>query len=173
MQQEVLLALLAKEPSPGYQLRARLGRALGFLGEAMNAGHIYVQLGRLENGPGCAREATGAPDGPDRRVYERPRPAERVTEWLGEVGWPKPDLAEFHLKLIAAAAARIADPLSIIDGQRLELLRRLRDAQRAVMAQPARSDAWLLLEGIVLRLQADLRWLDACEGTWTERRSKR
>ena len=48
MQQEVLLAMLAKEPSPGYQLRARLDRALGPLGEAMNAGHIYVQLGRLE-----------------------------------------------------------------------------------------------------------------------------
>jgi hypothetical protein len=96
-----------------------------------------------------------------------------VLEWLGEVDWPKPDLAEFHLKLIAAATACIADPLSIIDGQRLELLRRLRDAQRAVMAEPARSDAWLLLKGIVLRLQADLRWLEACEETWTERRGKR
>jgi hypothetical protein len=25
--------------------------------------------------------------------------------------------------------------------------------------------------GIVLRLQADLRWLEACEQTWTTRRS--
>ena len=48
MQQEVLLAMLAKEPSYGYQLRARLDRALGPLGEAMNAGQIYVTLGRLE-----------------------------------------------------------------------------------------------------------------------------
>ena len=65
MQQEVLLAMLAKEPSPGYQLRARLDRALGPLGEAMNAGHIYVQLGRLEKaGLGGRREATGASDGP-------------------------------------------------------------------------------------------------------------
>jgi DNA-binding PadR family transcriptional regulator len=175
VQQEVLLAMLAKEPSPGYQLRARLDRALGPLGEAMNAGHIYVQLGRLEKaGLVARREATGAPDGPDRRVYElTPAGQERVIEWLGEVSWPKPDLAEFHLKLIASAAAHIADPLSIIDGQRMELLRRLRDAQRAAMAEPPRSDAWLLLEGIVLRLQADLRWLEACEGTWTERKGKR
>jgi hypothetical protein len=28
-----------------------------------------------------------------------------------------------------------------------------------------------LLEGIVLRLQADLRWLEACEQNWTHRRS--
>jgi hypothetical protein len=44
------------------------------------------------------------------------------------VSWPKPDLAEFHLKLIAAAAASLADPITIIDTQRRELLRRLRDA---------------------------------------------
>jgi hypothetical protein len=29
--------------------------------------------------------------------------------------------------------------------------------------------AGLLLEGIVLRLQADLRWLENCEREWTER----
>jgi hypothetical protein len=28
-----------------------------------------------------------------------------------------------------------------------------------------------LLEGIVLRLQADLRWLEACEKNWTGRGS--
>ena len=42
-----MLALLAKEPSHGYQLRARLRQALGPVGEAMNAGQIYVTLGRL------------------------------------------------------------------------------------------------------------------------------
>jgi hypothetical protein len=88
------------------------------------------------------------------------------------VGWPRPDLAEFHLKLIAAAAAGLADPLSLVDTQRRELLRRLRDAQRAAMAEPDHSDAALLLEGVVLRLQADLRWLEACEQSWTVRRTR-
>ena len=97
---------------------------------------------------------------------------ERVGEWLAEVSWPKPDLAEFHLKLIAAAAAGLADPIGIVDAQRRELLRRLRDAQRAEMDEPDGSDAALLLEGIVLRLQADLRWLEACEANWTTRRRK-
>ena len=84
---------------------------------------------------------------------------------------PRHDLAEFHLKLIAAASAGLADPLTIVDTQRRELLRRLRGAQRAAMAESDRSDAGLLLEGIVLRLQADLRWLEACEQNWTSRRS--
>jgi DNA-binding PadR family transcriptional regulator len=173
MQQEVVLAMLAKEPSHGYELRARLRHALGPLGEALNAGQIYVTLGRLEKaGLVTSDRSEGLADRPDRKVYMlTPNGQQRVAEWLAEVGWPKPDLAEFHLKLVAAAAAGLADPLSIVDTQRRELLRRLRDAQRAAMAEPDRSDAALLLEGIVLRLQADLRWLEACEQTWTGRRS--
>jgi hypothetical protein len=89
------------------------------------------------------------------------------------VSWPKPDLAEFHLKLIAAAQAGLADPISIVDAQRRELLRRLREVQRAAMAEPDHSESGLLLEGIVLRLQADLRWLEACERNWTDRRIDR
>jgi hypothetical protein len=101
-----------------------------------------------------------------------PAGQDRVAGWLTEVSWPRPDLAEFHLKLIAAAAAGLADPITIVDAQRRELLRRLRDAQRAAMAEPDRSDAALLLEGIVLRLQADLRWLEACERNWTGRKDR-
>ncbi|HLM63785.1 MAG TPA: PadR family transcriptional regulator [Acidimicrobiales bacterium] len=174
MQQEVVLAMLAKEPSHGYELRARLRQALGPLGEAMNAGHIYVTLTRLEKAGLVASErAAGSADRPDRKVYAlTAHGQQRVTEWLADVGWPKPDLAEFHLKLVAAAAAGLADPLTIVDTQRRELLRRLRDAQRAALAEPENSDAGLLLEGIVLRLQADLRWLEACEQSWTGRRSR-
>jgi DNA-binding PadR family transcriptional regulator len=172
VQQEVVLALLAKEPSHGYELRARLRGALGPLGEAMNDGQIYVILGRLEKaGLVVSEQAAGLPDRPDRKVYALTASGqERVAGWLAEVSWPKPDLAEFHLKLIAAAAAGLADPLAIVDAQRRELLRRLRDAQRAAMAEPDRSAAGLLLEGIVLRLQADLRWLEACERSWSGRR---
>jgi hypothetical protein len=75
-------------------------------------------------------------------------------------------------KMYALTAAGLADPLSIVDAQRRELLRRLCDARRAAMAEPDRSAAGLLLEGIVLRLQADLRWLEACERKWTVRRSE-
>jgi DNA-binding PadR family transcriptional regulator len=174
MQQEVVLAMLAKEPSHGYELRARLRHTLGPLGEALNPGHVYVTLTRLEKaGLVTSERAEGVADRQDRKVYAlTPDGQQRVAEWLAEVDWPKPDLAEFHLKLVAAAAAGLADPLSIVDTQRRELLRRLRDAQRAALAEPQGSDAGLLLEGIVLRLQADLRWLEACEQNWTGRRSR-
>jgi DNA-binding PadR family transcriptional regulator len=167
MRQEVVLAMLAKEPSHGYQLRARLRDALGPLGEAMNAGQIYVTLTRLEKAGLLAADG-----GADRKVYALTAAGQqRVAEWIAEVDWPRPDLAEFHLKLVAAASAGLADPLTVVDTQRRELLRRLRDVQRAAMAEPPDSEAALLLEGIVLRLQADLRWLEACERAWTRRRS--
>src|SRR5580698_8946517 len=174
VQQEVVLAMLAKEPSHGYQLRARLRQALGPLGDAMNDGHVYVTLTRLEKAGLVASEPSpGLPDRPDRKVYALTADGQqRVAGWLAEVSWPRPDLAEFHLKLIAAASAGLADPLAIVDAQRRELLRRLRDAQRAAMAEPDGSDAALLLEGIVLRLQADLRWLEACEANWTTRKMR-
>jgi DNA-binding PadR family transcriptional regulator len=173
MRQEVLLAMLAKEPSYGYELRARLRDALGPLGDAMNAGHVYVALTRLEKaGLLVAERSADDAERSDRKVYAlTPDGQRRVAGWIAEVSWPRPDLAEFHLKLVAAASAGLADPLTIVDTQRRELLRRLRDAQRAAMAEADGSDAALLLEGIVLRLQADLRWLEACERNWAHRRS--
>jgi DNA-binding PadR family transcriptional regulator len=98
-----------------------------------------------------------------------PAGQERVTEWMSDVSWPRPDLAEFHMKLIAAAHGGLADPISLIDAQRRDLLRRLREVGHAVLEEEKDSDAALLLEGIVLRLQADLRWLRACEVAWTKR----
>lgn len=168
--QDVVLALLAKEPAHGYQLRARLRAALGPLGGELNAGQVYVTLARLEKAGLVSAERSAGPDR-DRKTYALTASGQhRVAEWVDEVGWPRPDLAEFHLKLVAVAASRLADPVAVIDAQRRELLRRLRDAQTAALAEPDDSMAALLLEGIVLRLQADLRWLEACEKTWVPRR---
>jgi DNA-binding PadR family transcriptional regulator len=173
VRQEVVLALLAKEPSHGYELRARLRSALGPVGEAMNPGQVYVTLTRLEKA-GLVTSGRGdtPADRPERKVYElTPSGQQRVSEWLDEVAWPRPDLAEFHLKLVAAAAGGLADPRAVVDAQRPEQLRRLREPPRAALREADGSDAALLLEGIVLRLQADLRWLEACEQNWTGRRS--
>jgi DNA-binding PadR family transcriptional regulator len=170
MNQEVILAMLAKEPSHGYSLRARLDQALGPLGSELNAGQVYVTLGRLERA-GFVRVAERG-SASDRKVYELTAAGqERIAKWLHDTSWPRPDLAEFHLKLLAAASASLADPITIIDEQRRELLRRLRVAQRAAMDLANDAAAGLLLEGVVLRLQADLRWLEACERRWTMGRS--
>jgi DNA-binding PadR family transcriptional regulator len=168
--QDVVLAMLAKEPSHGYQLRGRLRDALGPLGESLNEGQIYVTLARLEKAGLVGWEPGDGGEGRDRKVYALTAAGHRrVVEWLAEVGWPRPAPVDFHLKLAAAAAARLSDPIALIDAQRRELLRLLRDSQRAALAEPPASTAVLLLEGQMLRLEADLKWLDACEQTWTTR----
>ena len=165
---EVLLALLARESSHGYQLRARLALALGPLARALNDGQVYVTLGRLEKAGLLSSRRVGQTDRPDRKVYElTPAGRDQVQEWLRDTSWRKSAPAEFHLKLVAAAAAGLADPIGIVDQQRRELLIALGQAQRAALAEPNGSVAALLLEGVVLRLQADLRWLEACARYWT------
>ncbi len=169
--QEVLLALLAAEPAHGYQLRARLALALGPLSDALNGGQVYVTLGRLEQAGLIDCTRVGQLDRPDRKVYALTEAGRaRVQEWLLDVSWPKPAPAEFHLKLVAAAAGALDDPVAIVERQRHELLGGLREAQRAALAEPAGSTAGLLLEGVVLRLQADLRWLEECARYWEGRR---
>jgi DNA-binding PadR family transcriptional regulator len=171
--QEVLLALLAAESSHGYQLRARLELALGPLSEALNAGQVYVTLSRLEKAGLVTSQRVGQADRPDRKVYELTAAGRaRVGEWLEDTSWPKPAPAEFHLKLVAAAAGGLGDPVRLIDVQRHALLQGLADVQRAALTEPRGSIAGLLLEGVVLRLQADLRWLEACAQYWTSTRRR-
>jgi DNA-binding PadR family transcriptional regulator len=164
--QDVLLALLAVEPSRASQLRARLALALGPLAGALNEGQVYVTVSRLEKA-GLLGPAPIEPGDGDGKVYVLTSAGtERVRRWLADTSWPKPAPAEFHLKLVAAAAAGWADPVSLVDRQRHELLAGLREAQQAAMGEPDGSAAALLLEGVVLRLQADLRWLEGCARYW-------
>src|SRR5262245_15813450 len=171
--QEVLLALLANDASHGYELRARLQLALGPLADALNAGQVYVTLTRLEKAGLVSSERVGQTDRPDRKVYELTAAGRaRVMEWLEDTSWPKPAPAEFHLKLVAGAAAGLRDPVRLVDAQRHALLAGLAAAQRAALAEPDGSVAALLLEGVVLRLQADLRWLEACARFWNETKGR-
>ncbi|MYS70083.1 PadR family transcriptional regulator [Streptomyces sp. SID5926] len=169
--QDVVLALLAKEPSHGYDLRGRLVAALGPLGESLNAGQVYVTLTRLEKAGLVVQDREDTPvRGPRRKVYALTAAGqERVAAWLAESLGPKADAAEFHLKLVAAAESGMADPLALVDARRRELLHGLAETQRAALAHDTDSEAGLLLEGIALRLQADLRWLEACARAWSAR----
>jgi DNA-binding PadR family transcriptional regulator len=168
---DAILAMLAKEPAHGYELRHRLASALGPVGDVLNPGQIYVTLSRLERA-GLVRGVQVAQNAaPDKKVYEVTAAGrEAVATWLLDSSWPKVAPVEFHLKLVAAAGTGLADPVALIDAQRRELMRRLREVQRLAESQPADGDdGVLLLEGSALRLQADIRWLEACEVRWTGR----
>jgi DNA-binding PadR family transcriptional regulator len=172
--QEVLLALLAKQASHAYQVRALLQLVLGPLADALKEGQVYVTLNRLERAGLVSAERVGQADRPERKVYALTGAGrDRVTEWLADTGWSKPAPAEFHLKLVAAAAAGLGDPTRMVDRQRHSVLAELAAVQRAALSEPDGSAAGLLLEGVVLRLQADLHWLEACARFWSKPRGDR
>jgi DNA-binding PadR family transcriptional regulator len=167
---DAMLALLSKEPAHGYELRQRLVRALGPAGELLNPGQVYVTLTRLDRAGLVKAEAVEQASHPDKKVYEVTAAGrERVAQWLADLSWPKVAPVEFHLKLVAAAVTGLADPVALVDAERRELLRELREVQRLAAAEAAGGNGWLLLEGTALRLQADIRWLEACERHWISR----
>lgn len=168
---EAMLAFLSKEPAHGYELRQRLTRALGPVGEVLNPGQVYVTLSRLERAGLVRADQVAQTAAPDKKVYEVTAAGrENVAAWLLDASWTKVAPVEFHLKLVAAHATGLADPLALIDAQRRELLRLLRDVERLAQDPSVDADGILLLEGTALRLQADVRWLEACEQRWTDRR---
>ena len=63
---EAMLALLAKEPAHGYELRQRLAAALGPVGEVLNSGQVYVTLA-----PGTGRPGPGVQVARARRRTRR------------------------------------------------------------------------------------------------------
>ncbi|NLT56797.1 MAG: PadR family transcriptional regulator [Actinomycetales bacterium] len=166
--QEAVLALLAKEPTHGYELQLRLQEALGPSAPALNAGQVYVALGRLERAGLVAVVEAATDAGPGRKTYELTAAGhERVRSWLESVSRPRPTLAEFHLKACLAARTGLADPVDLVDRHRREVLRRLRDVQRLRLADDGEQTASsLLLDGLTLQLDAELRWLDACARHW-------
>ena len=124
---EVLLGLLHKEPSHGYELKLAIESMFGELWPDVNIGQIYQTLGRLERA-GLVRSATVVQGArPDKRVYElTPAGREALRQWVDEVV-PAARVREgFLSKLVLAWKTRLADPVTLIDRQRRAYLLRLR-----------------------------------------------
>lgn len=154
-----LLALLAKEPAHGYELKQVLESEFGSLWPA-NDGHVYVLLGRLESA-GLVR--SGPPTG-RRRMYELTAEGrEELRSWIDEPVDATAFRTALLSKIVLAHRGRLADPITLVDRQRRALLRRLREIQRLATEVPRASTEALLVEGAALHVQADLRWLELCE----------
>jgi DNA-binding PadR family transcriptional regulator len=165
---EVLLGLLEKEPAHGYELKRAIESMFGEVWPAVNIGQIYSTLTRLER-VGLVRSSTVAQASrPDKKVFElTARGSETVRRWVDDVAPPVPLRDAFFSKVLLAARTGVADPIVLIDRQRRAHLRRL--AELGHLADTADGlAARLAVEGAVLHLQADLRWLDSCEDGLTD-----
>ena len=160
-----LLALLAKEPAHGYELKLALEQTFGAAYPSPNIGQIYVTLKRLE-ADGLVRGEDVAQDSrPNKKVYElTPQGRDAVTAWVDEPTEGPRLRDDFFIKLVLAPRAGLADQMELINRQRRHYyaqLRALADLQDA--ADSRDTTARLFIEGQYLHLQADLDWLERCQ----------
>src|SRR5215510_2224557 len=158
---EMFLALLAGDRGHGYELRQALQLQFGDLLPALNAGQVYTTLARLErDGLVVGQSIEG--DNRRKRVYDLTEAGRAVLKSWIETPVPGTRLKdEFFMKLVILASAGLAEPKTLIAGQRREYLQSLRDLDAKV--DGSRPAADLLAEGAILHLKADLEWLDLIE----------
>ncbi|WP_423509569.1 PadR family transcriptional regulator [Streptomyces xinghaiensis] len=160
-----LLALLAKGPAHGYELKQALEKLLGAAYPQPNIGQIYVTLGRLEKAGLIEGEDVAQTARPNKRIYRlTPAGREAVAAWFDEPTAEPRMRDEFFMKLALAPDSGAADQIALINKQRRHYLNTMRDLSKLAAAEDRDNRvAQLLIEGAMLHLQADLDWLERCQ----------
>ncbi|MBK3624530.1 PadR family transcriptional regulator [Streptomyces asoensis] len=160
-----LLALLARGPAHGYELKQDLERLLGAAYPQPNIGQIYVTLGRLEKTGLIEGEEVEQSGRPNKKIYHLTDAGrEALRAWYEETA-DEPRLRdEFFMKLALAPQTGLADRIALINKQRRHYLNTMRTLSKLVTAEHRDNRvARLLVEGAMLHLQADLDWLERCQ----------
>jgi DNA-binding PadR family transcriptional regulator len=160
-----LLALLAKEPAHGYELKTQLEQIFGSAYPPPNIGQIYLTLQRLERAGLVRSQDVVQATRPNKRVYELTAAgSEAVAAWLEEPSEGPRIRDDFFMKLVLGPLSGDTDRLELINRQRRYYLTQMRGLSR--LAAAGRDDSKvsrLLVEGAMLHLQADLDWLQRCQ----------
>ena len=164
-----LLALLATEPTHGYELKKRFDEAMGDLWPLQQA-QIYNNLRILEKaGQIALDDLDGAADLPERKEFRlTPSGREELEAWLSSPMRGNRKLKDdFYLKLMTLINV-VDQPEKISDllwKQREVHLQSLRELETALLSAESGEDALMaaLLEGAILHAEADLSWLDRVE----------
>ena len=160
----LLLALLAKEPAHGYELKQALEQVFGPAYPSPNIGQIYVTLGRLEKDGLVRGEDVAQVGRPDKRVYALTAAGrEAVAVWVDKPSEGPRVRDDFFVKLALAPMTGEADRMTLINRQRRHLLNQMRSLAEPAAAVRDNPIAGLLIEGARMHLQTDLDWLERCQ----------
>ncbi|MGW7056571.1 PadR family transcriptional regulator [Streptomyces sp. NPDC054887] len=160
-----LLALLARGPAHGYELKQGLEQLLGAAYPQPNVGQIYVTLGRLEKSGLIEGEEIAQSARPNKKIYRLTDAGREALHVWFEDPTDEPRVRdEFFMKLALAPASGMADQITLINKQRRQYLNTLRDLSKLAAAEDRDNRiSQLLIEGAMLHLQADLDWLERCQ----------
>jgi DNA-binding PadR family transcriptional regulator len=164
MLKHTLLGLLVQEPRHGYELKNAFETMLGGTWP-LNIGQVYTTLNRLERDGLVESEVVAQELLPDRKVYSITEDGRaELAHWLAE---PADDTIrvkdEFFVKLLIHQLVGSSDALALLWKQRQVNMRTLAQLT-SLLSDPALDGATkLLIEGAILHVEADLKWLDLCE----------
>lgn len=157
---EGLLALLEARPSHGYQLKTSFEAATGGAWP-LNVGQVYQTLERLER-DGLVR----SDDREGLRSYTLTDDGVEAlgSWWEAEPVDEPPPRDELMLKVLLAVSSGRDHALEVITAQRNAVMTLLQQRRRAPRRGAVESLAGTLVDdAVVVRAEADLRWLDLCE----------
>ena len=163
---EGLLALLDDGRRHGYQLKTEFEQATGGVWP-LNVGQVYTTLERLErDGLVAVAEDNG------QKSYELTAAGrEELGAWWQAVPVDDPPPRdELMLKMLMAIEHGPEHALAVITRHRTALLALLQLRRRERRDDATRPDdlaAALVADALVVRAEADLRWLDLCESRLT------
>lgn len=178
-----LLALLQDEPRYGYQLRGEFEERTGSTWP-LNIGQVYTTLDRLERDGLVEKDGD---DGEGHVIYSITSAgiAEVMGWFAAPVAATNPPRNELAIKLALALTLDGVDVAAVIQAQRASSMRLLQDYTRqrrsaAGIAETQPSEgtgngavkdaAWLLvLDSLIFSTEAEVRWLDHCEGWMAQR----
>jgi DNA-binding PadR family transcriptional regulator len=151
-----LLALLAESPGTGYALKQRYEERTGALWP-VNIGQVYKTLARLEQDGLVAH-----PRGDDSAPFELTESGRaELSAWLVE---PVPMAGlrdELVVKVLLALGTPGVDGRQVVQQHRRAVVE---ETQRITRTRQGDDLTWaLLVDSVVLRLDAVMRWLDRCE----------
>lgn len=167
-----LLGLLARQPSHGYELHAAFESLVGGAENwDLNPAQVYTALDRMAKGGLVAQQAIEQDGGPEKIVYAISEAGrQELSCWFTTPTPTDYQRDEVYLKLVLAIATGIEDPTTVIYTQRASLYRELHALQsRRSQGDPHRELALvLLLDQAMMRLDADIRWLEMVEARLEE-----
>jgi len=160
---EGLLALLDDGPRYGYQLKTTFEGATGGVWP-LNVGQVYTTLERLER-DGLVTVLEPAGEASAQRSYELTAAGrEELGAWWQAVPADEPPPRdELMLKVLLAIEHGTEHALGVVTRQRSALIALLQQHRRSGTASSAHLAGRLVADALVVRAEADLRWLDLCE----------
>jgi DNA-binding PadR family transcriptional regulator len=162
---EGLLSLLELGPRYGYQLKTEFEAVTGGVW-TLNVGQVYTTLDRLErDGLVTVSESDG-----QKSYVLTAAGREQVGAWWQAIpAEDPPPRDELMLKVLMAIERGREHALSVITRQRTALFALLQRHRRLSTDTPSSLAARLVADALVVRAEADLRWLDLCESRITRK----